>query len=340
MGVDGLYEDLSRAGVPGSHFVYFENTEGKTILNKKLPEADEAALSIDVEDWFHSDNLRGVISRDAWDRCELHVERNTMRMVEILDRNNIRATFFILGWVAERCPRLVRTIAAQGHEMASHGYGHEHVYSLQPDVFRKDVVRSKKILEDLTGGPVRGYRAPCFSITDWAIPILQEAGYEYDSSAVPCVVHDRYGQLDGMSARKPIVLLRDDFYEVCVSCIQLGKQAFPWGGGGYFRFFPYRVWLRGMRSIMRSGAPYVFYIHPWEIDPGQPRVSGLTFINRFRQRVNLERCEARFNQLVSAYEWRPVCDVIDRWKKNYCAVSLPKQQICDADKLWTGGQVT
>lgn len=276
--------------------------------------ASQTALSIDVEDWFHTESLKGVIAREAWEQCELRVERNTMRLLEILEVHNARATFFVLGWVAEKCPRLVRAIAAMGHEVASHGYGHELIYSLGPGEFRADILRSKAYLEDLTGNPVRGYRAPCFSITEWAVPILQEAGFDYDSSVVPTIAHDRYGRLNGMQADEPIVLLRDGFYEVCISCIPLGKRGLPWGGGGYFRLIPYSLWRQGVRRILRSGVPYVFYIHPWEIDPGQPRVSGLNPANRFRQRVNLARCEERFAALVSAFKWIPLCDLIDRWK--------------------------
>jgi polysaccharide deacetylase family protein (PEP-CTERM system associated) len=279
-----------------------------------VPGAGRAALSIDVEDWFHTENLRGIIAREAWDRCELRVEQNTMRMLEILAKWKARATFFVLGWIAERCPQIVRAIAVAGHEVASHGYGHELIYSLEPGKFRADVLRSKKHLEDLTGNPVRGYRAPCFSITPWAVPILKEVGFEYDSSVVPTVAHDRYGRLHGVEAGKPVVLLCDGFYEVCISCVRLGKLGLPWGGGGYFRLVPYSLWHRGVRVILRSGLPYVFYIHPWEIDPGQPRVKGLKGTNSFRQHVNLSRCEERFTALVGALEWMPLCDLIDLWK--------------------------
>jgi len=267
-----------------------------------------------VEDWFHTENLSGVIAREAWDGCELRVEQNTMRMLEILANRRARATFFVLGWVAERCPRIVREIAALGHEVASHGYGHELIYSLEPSEFRADILRSKKQLEDLTGEPVRGYRAPCFSITPWALSILQEVGFEYDSSVVPTVAHDRYGRLQGMEAGKPVVLLGEQFYEVCISCMRLGKRGIPWGGGGYFRLVPYSVWDKGVRVILRSGLPYVFYIHPWEIDPGQPHVKGLKGTNAFRQHVNLSRCKERFAALVGAFEWMPLCDLIDLWR--------------------------
>jgi polysaccharide deacetylase family protein (PEP-CTERM system associated) len=263
--------------------------------------------------------LKGVIAREAWERCELRVERNTMRMMEILEARKARATFFVLGWVAERCPDLVRAIAAAGHEVASHGYGHEHVYSLRPSEFRSDVLRSKRYLEDLTGTAVRGYRAPCFSITEWAIPILQDAGFDYDSSVVPTVAHDRYGRLNGMHAGRPIVSLREGFYEAGISCIRvgMGKRGIPWGGGGYFRLVPYALWLAGVHAILRSGAPYIFYIHPWEIDPGQPRAAGIDFANGFRQRVNLHRCEERFALLAGAFEWMPICDLVDQWKAGH-----------------------
>jgi polysaccharide deacetylase family protein (PEP-CTERM system associated) len=288
-------------------------------MTDKLPDSIGTALSIDVEDWFHTDCLKGVIARDAWERCELRVERNTMRMMEILEARKARATFFVLGWVAEKCPDLVRAIAAAGHEVASHGYGHEHVYSLRPSEFRSDVLRSKRYLEDLTGTVVRGYRAPCFSITEWAIPILQDAGFDYDSSVVPTVSHDRYGRLNGMQAGRPIVSLREGFYEAGISCIRvgMGKRGIPWGGGGYFRLVPYALWLAGVHTILRSGAPYIFYIHPWEIDPGQPRVAGIDFANGFRQRVNLHRCEGRFASLAGAFEWIPICDLVDQWKAGH-----------------------
>jgi len=271
----------------------------------------ETALTIDVEDWFHTANLK--IAPGVWEECELRVERNTIRMLEILDACNARATFFVLGWVAEKCPQLVRAIAAAGHEVASHGYGHELVYSLRPGEFRADVLRSKQFLEDLTGKPIRGYRAPCFSITEWAIPILQDLGFDYDSSVVPAVAHDRYGRLNGVEVGRPVALLRDGFYEVSISCIRLGRRGIPWGGGGYFRLIPYLVWLHGVRSILHAGRPYIFYIHPWEIDPGQPRVGAIDAINGFRQRVNLHRCEKRFTALAGTFRWMPLSELIDEW---------------------------
>jgi polysaccharide deacetylase family protein (PEP-CTERM system associated) len=284
------------------------------------------ALSIDVEDWFHSANVESVVPRESWDRCASRVERNTMRMLEILHEQRTCATFFVLGWVAERFPRLVPAIAAAGHEIASHGYGHERVYRMTPAAFRADVARARALLEDLASSPVRGYRAPCFSITDWAADILQEEGYSYDSSAVTILAHDRYGRLNGIDGRQPIVELRERFDEVCVSCLPLGRRGVPWGGGGYFRLVPYALWMYGIAVIRRVGLPYVFYIHPWEIDPKHPIPAGMSVSNRFRQRINLDRCEARFSALAGAFDWIPVGDLLDRWHAQRKSATPPEGQ--------------
>ena len=258
------------------------------------------AMSVDVEDWFQVENLKEAIPRSSWDSRERRVERNTMRLLELLEERGARATFFILGWVGERHPALVRQIAARGHEIASHGYGHELVYTLSLAEFRADVERSKKSLEDITSQPVTGYRAPCFSITDWAVAILQDLGFEYDSSAFPTVAHDRYGRLTGVEMGQPIVELRPGFHEVCISCLPLGGRGLPWGGGGYFRLVPFPAWRAGVRRIMRSGSPYVFYIHPWEIDPGQPRIA-TDLRTRMRHYGGLGRTESRLRSLLAEF---------------------------------------
>jgi polysaccharide deacetylase family protein (PEP-CTERM system associated) len=281
-----------------------------------------AAMSVDVEDWFQVENLKPVIARASWDGRETRVERNTDRILELLDTRGLHATFFILGWVAERHPELVRRIAAGGHEIASHGYGHDLVYDLTQAEFRADVGRCKAVLEDLTGERVRGYRAPCFSITDWAVTILQELGFEYDSSVFPTVAHDRYGRLTGVGAGQPVVELRPGFHEVCISCLPIGRRGLPWGGGGYFRMLPYPVWSAGVKRILRSRSPYVFYLHPWEIDPGQPRVQGLGKLNYFRHYLNLARCEARFSALLDGFAWTTVREVLDGWRSQVEAAPL------------------
>jgi polysaccharide deacetylase family protein (PEP-CTERM system associated) len=278
-------------------------------------DAPPAVMSIDVEDWFHVENLRPVIRRDTWNEQQLRVERNVDRMLELMAdvHGGVRCTCFVLGWVADRCPDLVRRIAAAGHEIASHGYGHELLESLSPEAFRADVERSKGLLEDIVGAEVRGYRAPSFSIKEWAIPILQNLGFSYDSSLFPSFGHDRYGNLAGIGPDQPVVEVSPGFFEISVSCITIASRGIPWGGGGYFRLLPYSVFRRGARRILRSGRPYVFYIHPWEIDPHQPRVEGLPRPYRFRHYVGLRRCEARFTSLLADFAWTTMADLLHRW---------------------------
>jgi polysaccharide deacetylase family protein (PEP-CTERM system associated) len=281
-----------------------------------------AAMSIDVEDWFQVENLKPVVPRGTWDTRESRVVRNTTRILDLLEEHRARATFFVLGWVAERQPELIRRIAADGHEIASHGYGHDLIYTLSPAEFRADVERGKKLLEDVTGERVLGYRAPSFSITDWAVSILQELGFEYDSSVFPTVAHDRYGRLTGVDFGQPILELRPGFHEVSISCLPVANRGLPWGGGGYFRMLPYAAWRGGVRRILGSGAPYVFYIHPWEIDPGQPRMRGLGAVSRFRHYLNLARCEDRFARLLADFSWTTVKSLLEQRKPE--APSLPR----------------
>ena len=260
-----------------------------------------AVLSIDVEDWFQVENLRSVLDRPSWDRQELRVEANVNRLLDLLARRNggTRATWFVLGWIGERCPNVVRRIAEAGHEVASHGFDHDLLDNISPDAFHSDVDRSKLLLEEITGAPVRGYRAPSFSITEWAIPILRDVGFEYDSSLFPTIAHDRYGRLPTVSAQ-PVAEVLPGFFEVQVSSLRIGRAALPWGGGGYFRLVPYPLFRAGARTIVRSGRPYVFYIHPWEIDPDQPRVTGLSPLPKFRHYVGLKGCEARLGKLLGS----------------------------------------
>jgi polysaccharide deacetylase family protein (PEP-CTERM system associated) len=272
--------------------------------------ARQGAMSIDVEDWFHVENLKAVIARDTWDERELRVERNTERMLELMAERGARCTCFVLGWVAEKCPGLIRRIAAAGHEVASHGYGHELIYTLSPAAFREDVKRGIGVVEAASGHKVLGYRAPSFSITDWALDILQELGLEYDSSAFPVAAHDRYGRLAGVDAGASVAELRPGLHEIFVSTLRIGRLGVPWGGGGYFRLIPYRLFAQGIRRILAGGRPYVFYIHPWEIDPGQPRMAGLKATHAFRHYTNLGRCEAAFARLLDDFQWMAIADLL------------------------------
>ena len=271
------------------------------------PESSKALLSVDVEDWFQVENLRSAISRDSWDRRELRVEKNVDLILRILDGQKTKATFFVLGCVAEKVPGLIRRIHAGGHEIASHGYGHDLIYTLSPAAFREDIQRSKKILEDIVGERVIGYRAPSFSITDWAIEILIECGFRYDSSLFPAMAHDRYGRLSKFKVQdKPIFELTRDFYQVLLSCLPVMKRNLPWAGGGYFRLIPYFIFRRGVARILDRKKLYCFYIHPWEFDPEQPKVKNLKTSHRFRHYNNLGRTESRFSQLVKEFQFQPI----------------------------------
>jgi polysaccharide deacetylase family protein (PEP-CTERM system associated) len=269
-----------------------------------------AAVSIDVEDWFHVHNLEAVVTRDTWDERELRVERNTERMLELMAERGARCTCFVLGWVAEKCPGLIRRIAAAGHEIATQGYGHELLYTLSPAAFREDVKRGIGLVEAAGGQKIRGYRAPSFSITEWALDILQELGLAYDSSVFPIALHDRYGRLSSIDAGECIAEVRPGFHEIFLSTLRIGHLGVPWAGGGYFRLFPYRLFAHGIRRILTSGRPYVFYIHPWEIDPGQPRMQGLKRAHAFRHYNNLARGAPRFARLLDDFQWSTVADLL------------------------------
>ncbi len=267
-----------------------------------------AAMSIDVEDWFQVQNL--AIEPTKWETHERRVEQNVDRMLELMEDNGVKCTCFILGWIAERHPEMIKRIANAGHEIASHGYNHQLIYDLSHDEFREDIRSTKQLLEDLTSQEVAGYRAPCFSITDWSIDILAEEGYTYDSSSFPTVAHDRYGRLTGMKRGIVVQEIRDGFHEVCVSCLNVLGKSLPWAGGGYFRILPYSIFKAGVRRILGNNQPYVFYIHPWEIDAGQPRVKGRGRQYAFRHYVNLDKCANRWARLLGDFDWVPVGELL------------------------------
>lgn len=271
------------------------------------------AMTVDVEDYFHVSALAEVISRKDWDKMEYRCERSTERLLELFRDQGVRATFFVLGWVAERSPSLVRSIFAAGHEVACHGLTHELVYRQTPEVFREETARSKQLLEDTIGAPVLGYRAASYSITAaslWAIDILCELGFRYDSSIFP-IAHDRYG-IPGAS-RQPGVLHAKSgrtIVEFPLSTKKVLGQTIPVAGGGYFRLLPYWFTKWALGSINRKdGVPFIFYLHPWEIDPEQPRFNA-SWLSRFRHYTNLDVCEARLRQLVRDFRFTTVREVL------------------------------
>lgn len=269
-----------------------------------------AAMSIDVEDWFHVENLRRAVPRDTWHTRQLRVEKSMDRMLQLMADFGVRSTCFVLGSIAERAPHLVHRIADAGHEVASHGYDHELIHESDQAGFRVDIERSKELLEDISGRQVRGYRAPSFSVTDWAFPILQDVGYEYDSSHFPTTIgHSRYGRPSALQKTHPVTS-HGGLTEVSLSCLTLGAHALPWAGGGYFRLIPYPAFKLGVKRILNSGKPYVFYIHPWEFDAGQPRVNGLRRAERIRHYLNIERTEARWTSLLQDFHWGTIADLV------------------------------
>jgi polysaccharide deacetylase family protein (PEP-CTERM system associated) len=266
------------------------------------------AMTIDVEDYFHVSVFDGVIPRQRWNDLESRVNANTDRLLQIFHDAGVRGTFFVLGWVAERFPDLVRRIAEGGHEIASHGHGHRLVYDQTPDAFRDDVRRAKGLLEDAASTTVGGYRAPSYSITPrslWAIDILIEEGYWYDASIFP-ILHDRYGI--PVSPRAPYRIERraGTIVEVPGSTVRLGTYNLPIAGGGYFRLLPYgwAKWGIG-RLNRRERQPAIFYLHPWEIDPDQPRLPAGA-LSRIRHYRNLHRTEERLRTLLKDFQFAPL----------------------------------
>ena len=262
------------------------------------------AMTVDVEDYFQVSAFESYVSRASWDSQLCRVDKNTKRILSLFARHGVKATFFCLGWVAERFPELMRDIHAAGHEIASHGYSHVRVTEQTPGEFREDIRATKRLLEDICGCPVRGYRAASFSITKgnlWALDVLQEEGYEYSSSIYP-VKHDLYGIPDAprFAFRRAI----DGLMEVPVSTAKVMNQNLPCGGGGYFRLRPYVIsrWL--LRQVNRQDCePAVFYFHPWELDPEQPVQQGLGLKTRFRHYLNLHRMEKRLDRLLADFDW-------------------------------------
>jgi polysaccharide deacetylase family protein (PEP-CTERM system associated) len=272
------------------------------------------AMTIDVEDYFHVSVFDGILPRSRWDAMETRVASNTDRLLEVFQNAQVKGTFFVLGWVAERFPQLIRRIARAGHEVASHGTAHRLVYDMTPKAFREDVRRSKAVLEDATGGMVLGYRAPSYSITPrslWAIDILIEEGYRYDASIFP-IHHDRYGI--PLSPRHAFRLDRSGgvIIEAPASTVRWGPFNFPVAGGGYFRILPYWWTRSGIERVNRlERRPAIFYLHPWEIDPGQPRLQA-SLLSRFRHYRNLDRCEERLVRLLKDFAFAPMQVVLDQ----------------------------
>ena len=273
-------------------------------------DASANAFTIDVEDYFQVEAFFGVIDRKNWDGYERRVEANIDRILEILSETGARATFFTLGWIAERHPRIIRQIVEMGHELASHGSDHYRADGQTRAEFFSDVKRAKVVLEQLGGCEVKGYRAPSFSVSRdnlWAMESLVEAGYSYSSSTYP-IVHDNYGIPEG--PRFPFYPLRDhNFLEIPVASIRIFGRNWPCGGGGYFRLLPYALSEMALARVNREGKSCVFYVHPWELDPDQPRITAAPLKSRVRHYMNLDKVQPRLARLLRSFTWRRMDEI-------------------------------
>lgn len=273
-----------------------DRTDARRIVN---------GLSVDVEEYFQVGAFENTIARGDWETIASRVEHNTNAVIDLFARCGVKATFFTLGWVAERNPALVRRIIAQGHEIASHGWDHTRVFTMTPDQFRADLDRSRKAIEDAGGVAVKGYRAPSFSIdkrTPWAHPILAESGYAYSSSVAP-IAHDHYGWREAPRfAFQPVA--GSAMIELPVTTVELGQRRFGAGGGGFFRILPYGLSRWALARVNRTdGQPAIFYFHPWEIDPDQPRVAGAPLRSRVRHYTGLAAMAGKLEQLTRDFHW-------------------------------------
>lgn len=262
-------------------------------------------LTIDVEDYFQVSAFEKVIDPKGWDAYPCGILENTQIILDLLAQRDVKATFFIVGWIAERYPELVRKISDQGHEIGCHSYWHRKVYDLTPDDFGEDTHQSKSILEDITGKPVYGYRAPSYSITSkslWALDILSEMGFRYDSSIFP-TYHDNYGIPD---APRFVYNLKDQkMIEYPISTTRVMGRNLPISGGGYFRFLPYSITRSALKRInTKEQQPFVFYLHPWELDPDQKRIKNASPLSRFRHYVNLKTTRGKFEKLLDDFRFR------------------------------------
>ncbi len=270
------------------------------------------AFTVDVEDYFQVSAFEGGIDRADWDSYECRVEDNTLRLLDMLAEHNVRGTFFVLGWVARKYPDLVQRIDSAGHEIASHGFWHRLIYNQTPAEFREDLIQSRDVLQDITGTPVIAYRAPSFSLVKrslWALDVLVEEGFRIDSSIFP-VRHDRYGLAGAQCEIHVRETKSGSICEFPPSVIRMSRMNLPVSGGGYFRLFPLQLMLSSWRRLAARNSPGMFYIHPWEIDPDQPRLRVAGRVSRFRHYVNLGKTSSKLARFLTAFRFGTVTDVL------------------------------
>lgn len=279
-------------------------------MNKNI---SSIVLTIDVEDWFQVENFKNSISYDSWESREVRIEKNTHILLDLFDSikigssnqpQNPKATFFILGWVVERFPHLVQEIVKRGHEIASHGHMHHLCSKLSVKDLKSDLTKSKTLIEDITGSPVAGYRAPSFDINKEILAVIESCGYLYDSSYNSYTGHGRYGHVDFSSYERNGIAIRisNSFYELPVSNLILNDRVIPWGGGGYFRLTPASLFHFGVSKILKKDRTYLYYTHPWEFDPDQPRVDNAPYFFKFRHYVNLNKTKKKLLKFIETFK--------------------------------------
>ena len=302
---------LARDGMPDIYRLERHPVTTMAVRTDQLSTRIRNGMSVDVEDYFHTEAMSMVVPRGSWNSMPCRVERNTQRLFELFATHGVRGTFFFLGWVAERYPGLVRKARALGHELGCHSYWHRLIYKLSPAEFREDTHRAKAVIEDAAGVQVCGYRAPSFSLrpgTEWAADILAEAGFTYDSSVHP-IVHDVYDNCHAPRHPYRLSLAKNALLEIPISTVRVCNRNLPFSGGGYFRVFPYAYVRWAMRRVNHlENRPTVFYLHPWEIDPAQPRLrtSGRS---GFRQYTGLKKTVALLQRLLSEFSFGPLEEV-------------------------------
>lgn len=267
------------------------------------------AFSIDLEDWFCVQNLSGVIAKEDWDKQELRIVESTRGILKLLARHQTKATFFVLGWIAARVPDLIREVDKEGHEIATHGYSHGLLTDLNPGGFEKELMQALEVTGSCTNENIIGFRAPSFSVVDktkWVFEILEKCGIRYDSSVFPISFHPDYGVPDAPLGPYKI---KERLWEFPLSCVQTGGRRIPCGGGGYFRLYPYWLTRTLIKRCNREGRPAVFYLHPWEIDPEQPRIS-LPRFKKWRHYVNLDKTYERLDRLLGDFKFTTIRDVL------------------------------
>jgi len=263
-------------------------------------------LTIDVEDYFQVENFKEYINYNDWSNFEQRVKRNIIKILNILDTFNYKATFFILGWTAERNSEVVKEIYNRGHEVATHGYSHELIYKQSENEFKEDIIRSIEVIEGIIKDKIIGYRAPAFSITKdsfWALDIIKEVGLKYDASIFPIQGHDRYGMVD---AKPQIYNLDNDLFEVPPATVKIFGKRLPIAGGGYFRLAPYILTKIAIKKINNKEMPAVIYLHPWEFDPDQPRIEEANYIEKFRHYINIDKTEDKFKKMLSDFNFTSI----------------------------------